>query len=55
MSQVFRRLHSLYVDTTSNPFHKFGLPITSLRFDTQLEQIVAVYPRPGASLGGFMT
>ncbi|GIL72663.1 hypothetical protein Vretimale_4364 [Volvox reticuliferus] len=53
--RVLRRLHSLYVDTTSNPFHKFGLPITSPRFDAQLEQIVALYPRPGASLGGFTT
>ncbi|GFR41299.1 hypothetical protein Agub_g1975 [Astrephomene gubernaculifera] len=53
--RVFRRLHSLYVDTASNPFHVFGLPISSARFDVQLEQIVAVYPKPGASLGGFLT
>ena len=53
--QIYKRLHNLYVDTTSNPFHRFGLPISSPRFDVHLEQIVAVYPKPGASLGGFMT
>ncbi|KXZ56357.1 hypothetical protein GPECTOR_1g316 [Gonium pectorale] len=53
--RVFRRLHALYVDTASNPFHSFGLPIRSGRFEAQLEGIVAVAPKPGASLGGFMT
>lgn len=52
---MFRRLHALYVDTASNPFFKFGLPIASPRFDAALEQLVATYPKPGASLGGFST
>ncbi|KAG2499243.1 hypothetical protein HYH03_002822 [Edaphochlamys debaryana] len=53
--RVMKRLHNLYVDTTSNPFHKFGMPISSPRFDAALESIVSVYPRPGGSVGGFKT
>jgi hypothetical protein len=52
--QIFRRLHSLYVDTASNPFHAFGLPLASPKFDAAVEAIVAAYPKPGNLAGGFV-
>ncbi|PNW84958.1 hypothetical protein CHLRE_03g165650v5 [Chlamydomonas reinhardtii] len=53
--RVFRRLHGLYVDTASNPFHKFGLPLSSPRFDAAVDGVVSIYRGAGASQGGFMT
>ena len=52
--QIFRRLHQLYVDTASNPFHAFGLPLASPKFDASVEAIVAAYPKPGNMSSGFV-
>ena len=55
LAKVLRRLHALYVDTVSNPFHTLGMPIKSARFEQQLEAIVTSYPKPPGSVGGFQS
>ena len=42
MKALFRRLHALYVDTTSNPFHTADTELAGVAsFDRQVERIVA--------------
>lgn len=47
LSKVLRRLHGLYVDVTSNPFHSFGLPIKSAKFDAAVDMLVSAYSKSG--------
>ena len=42
MKALFRRLHALYVDTTSNPFHSPETELMSIQsFDRQVQRIVS--------------
>ena len=42
MKALFRRLHALYVDTTSNPFHTPDTELSSVAsFDRQVQRIVS--------------
>mgnify|MGYP000901062294 CR=1 FL=1 len=42
MKALFRRLHALYVDTTSNPFHSPDTELMSIQsFDRQVQRIVS--------------
>lgn len=42
MKALFRRLHALYVDTTSNPFHTPDTELGSVAsFDRQIQRIVS--------------
>jgi hypothetical protein len=40
---LFRRLHALYVDASSNPMYTYGSPITSRRFDEGVAAILRSY------------
>ena len=44
MRALFRRLHTLYIDTISNPFFAADAELsTSTSFQRQLERIVEAY------------
>lgn len=43
--QALRRIHTAYVDTASNPFFAFGVPLTSPKFDAAVDAAVGVYGR----------
>eukprot|EP00197_Chlamydomonas_leiostraca_P002991 CAMPEP_0202867400 /NCGR_PEP_ID=MMETSP1391-20130828/9359_1 /ASSEMBLY_ACC=CAM_ASM_000867 /TAXON_ID=1034604 /ORGANISM="Chlamydomonas leiostraca, Strain SAG 11-49" /LENGTH=189 /DNA_ID=CAMNT_0049547443 /DNA_START=71 /DNA_END=637 /DNA_ORIENTATION=- len=40
VTKALRRMHTAYVDTASNPFFAFGLPITSAKFDALVDAAV---------------
>jgi len=41
--QAFKKIHGLYADVASNPFHEFNLPLKSPRFDSVISTLVAAY------------
>ncbi|KAF5831918.1 Sedlin [Dunaliella salina] len=43
IAKAFKKIHGLYADTTSNPFHEFNLPLRSPRFDAVVSTLVAAY------------
>jgi hypothetical protein len=43
LKRLFKRLHSLFVDVTSNPLYTHGLPITSRRFDEGTVALLKTY------------
>jgi hypothetical protein len=49
LQSLFRRLHMLWVDASSNPLYSHGLPMTSLVFAQGVAALVASY---GSSSGG---
>ncbi len=43
LRRLFKRLHSLFVDVTSNPLYTHGLPITSRKFDEGTLALLKTY------------
>lgn len=43
LKRLFKRLHHLFVDVTSNPLYTHGLPITSRKFDEGTLAILKSY------------
>jgi hypothetical protein len=43
LKRLFKRLHHLFVDVTSNPLYTHGLPITSRKFDEGTLAILRSY------------
>lgn len=43
LKRLFKRLHYLFVDVTSNPLYTHGLPITSRKFDEGTVAILKTY------------
>jgi hypothetical protein len=43
LKRLFKRIHYLFVDVTSNPLYTHGLPITSRKFDEGTVAILKTY------------
>lgn len=43
LKRLFKRLHHLFVEVTSNPLYTHGLPITSQKFDEGTLAILKSY------------
>ena len=48
--QVFKAMHHLYVDATSNPFYTFGLPLASRTFADKVAALAGGYAQQAAAL-----
>eukprot|EP00775_Hariotina_reticulata_P001699 gene1699-2045_t len=49
LQSLFRRLHTLWVDASSNPLYSHGLPMTSPVFGQGVAALVATYGSTSAS------
>ncbi len=52
MKPLFQRLHSLYVDAVSNPFHVTDKPIVSQRFEDEVSDLVSSFSTSGGKQFG---
>jgi hypothetical protein len=49
LAPLLRRLHALYVDAASNPFHELGGPLRSAKFDAAVDAALAAVTPPHAA------
>lgn len=55
VAQVLKKIAGIYVNTTQNPFHVFGQPLTSLRFEQQIDAVVLAFGQPPSLALSYMT
>ncbi|MEW5303234.1 MAG: hypothetical protein WDW38_001554 [Sanguina aurantia] len=55
VGQALKRIAGIYVNATQNPFHVFGQPLTSSKFEQLVDAVVLAFEQPPSLALSYMT